>query len=523
MSLSTPPPPPPLRSSSNDNALPPAPIVAVRCRPQNQEQQNCITTESGQVNVGVLPFSFDHAFDSESSQQEVYKAIGEPLIAKAFSGFNSTLLAYGQTGSGKSYSMSGTVADPGVIPRLVDDVFERATLESAAGTIVSISISMLEIHNEQLGDLLEPKATSKLDVREEAALGVHVHGLCSVPVHSAAEVHALLQKGIAARAVASTGMNAVSSRSHMVVGLRVVQSTALGMDVTRRVSATINLVDLAGSERASKSGAAGELLKEGGSINKSLSALGMVVNALAKQNRAAKRQLLQRPAGDGTAKVRRPAGDGKADVATAVSVHVPYRDSKLTRVLQDSLGGNSITVMLATIAAAASEREETLATLHFAERAKAITLKARRNELTTASAAAAAAASAAKARPKAVERFTRVPTPATAGARARHSERCAGSAGEATFPMAIEHRGTAPPAAASRRVADDSSTRCFRNLRALEDNLGTVRRDFWTGGIKGMEWDDESAGEDEAAGDVEVSALVSVEEELEGDEVEDLV
>jgi centromeric protein E len=354
----------------------PAPVVAVRVRPSSAGNPSIVTSAGSDgttIQVGPLPFAFDHIFDGGADQESVYRAIAQPLVGKAFDGLNSSLLAYGQTSSGKTHSMTGSAADPGITPRLVVDLFE-AVSKLPAGATVDVTCSMLEIYNESLVDLLvqsgpasRPSSREKLEIREDPTNGVHVHGLVNAPVSSAADVHALLQRGNAARAVAATNMNATSSRSHMIVAFRIAQSLPIDADTCREVRAVINLVDLAGSERATKSGAEGAALKEGANINRSLSALGMVVNALAEKSRG-----------------QRAARPGKP-------IHVPYRDSKLTRVLQDSLGGNSVTVMLCAVSPNASEREETLNTLHFAERAKAITLKAKRNEITTASASAVAA------------------------------------------------------------------------------------------------------------------------------------
>ena len=364
-----------------------APLVAVRCRPLQAGVSLVETEADGRLVVGVLPFRFDHVFDDQASQERVYQTLGAPLIAHCLDGLNTTLFAYGQTGSGKSHSMSGNATAPGIIPRLVSDLFTRvASLRDAGDTAVSVSCSIMEINNEVLMDLLaEPTPASNLNLREDPVHGVLVLGLRSIPVGSEEEVHKLLDKGNALRAVAATQMNSASSRSHLVVSLRVLQRALLSDVMQREVRSTINLVDLAGSERASKSGTSGNALRQGACINKSLSALGNVINALAEANRLAHKK--PRCASAAVA-------DKGESAARPLTVHVPYRDSKLTRVLQESLGGNSVTVMLANISQSAADREETLATLHFAERARAITLKAKRNEITTATSAAAAAAAA---------------------------------------------------------------------------------------------------------------------------------
>ena len=475
------------------DTLPPAPIVTVRCKPLSLACEPIVTIEAkGRVLVGALPFDYDFGFDGGSGQEEVYRAVAEPLVDKAFGGLNSTLLAYGQTGSGKSHSMTGTVADPGITPRLVDAVFARAAALDG-GASASLSCSMLEIYNESLVDLLEPNASSKLDIREDAVIGIHVHGLSTHAVSSADEVHALMRRGTAARVVAATKMNATSSRSHMIFTLRLVQTLPIDETTNREVSASMNLVDLAGSERATKSGATGEALKEGANINRSLSALGMVVNALAETSRAAKRQRGAKP----------PAGGS--------AVHVPYRDSKLTRVLQDSLGGNSVTVMLCAVSPAPSERDETLATLHFAERAKAITLKAKRNEITLATAAAAAAAAAAEAAEAAAARRRRQEARASLASAVAVRRVPRPSRPRAHTPVhlqapamrrRVDGGGRGPPAAAARadgRPALRGGTR--RQGSSVDaDFMRTVRRDFWTGGL---DWDESGLGSDSDHGEEE--------------------
>lgn len=493
-----------------------APIVAVRCRPLAATGESSVTDiVGGRVLIGVLPFTFDHVFDGDASQEQVYRTLGEPLVDRCFDGLNGTLLAYGQTGSGKSHSMTGSANDPGIIPRLVRGLFDRAVAaEASGGSSVYVSCSVLEIYNENLIDLLAEKTNaSKLELREDPVHGVQVNGLQSFPVRTAEEVHALLDTSNALRAVAATNMNLASSRSHMVVSLRVVQSLAAVDGATRKeVRSTINLVDLAGSERANKTGATGEALKQGSHINKSLSTLGNVVSALADASRAAARKKPRSAASakspaladanpEPRAESTRP--DTKSEAGQPAGVHVPYRDSKLTRVLQESLGGNSVTVMLANVSQQASDREETLATLHFAERAKAITLKAKRNEITTATAAAAAEAAAAKAAAalavKARARAKREAQPRTLVADEMRRERRLGKSAERrahTCAAANKSRAGMRAHDGARKVSSANGSRfcyceeanCARCSELLLLDMQMVRRDFWASAA-GMESD----------------------------------
>lgn len=351
-------------------------MVAVRCRPfntreKNQGEASIITIgEEGRVAIevpeeGAPPrgFSFDHAYDETSVQPQVYRDLGRPLLEKAFEGWNGTIFAYGQTGSGKSFSMTGSKDMPGIIPHLNSEMFNRIAELQAADPEKKflVTCSFLEIYNEVLYDLLDPTArggTSKsrkdstIEIKEHPVLGVYVQGLQEIAADSGEKIQALMDQGNDMRAVAATNMNATSSRSHSIFIIKMQQVQMLAGQ-RKEVRATINLVDLAGSERVSKTGATGDKLKEGANINKSLSALGNVINALAEQAKKGKK------------------------------VFIPYRNSKLTRVLQESLGGNSVTIMLAAISPAAYNFEETLNTLQYADRAKAIQLKARKNEQMT--------------------------------------------------------------------------------------------------------------------------------------------
>ena len=478
-----------------------APVVAARCRPTSSDAAKAVTVASEKcLHIGVLPFSFDHVFDSSTTTEHVYRKLGAPLIGKAIEGMNSTLLAYGQTSAGKTHTMTGTHEDPGVIPRLVAELFDQVAA-IPEGTKAEVTVSMLQIHNECIGDLLAPSpGGAKLDIREDATGANYVHGLSWIDVSSAAQVAALEAKGNATRATAATNANASSSRSHMIFSLRLVQTTQLRLDGARKeLRATINLVDLAGSERASRTGATGELLKEGSSINKSLSALGKVVHALAEASRLAKKR-----ASAGSKREPAKGDQAKADQHGRATVFVPYRDSKLTRCLQDSLGGNSVTVMLVAISPGESEREETLATLHFAERAKAITLQAKRNERISLEAAAVAAAAEAKraatvtaATTKRTREGGRATTPAVLGSACHHD-----GGQRSLLKQGSGQRHLGPTSGAARKdvsakaaVAKRAAKKKFDGLCTLQ--LCTLQRDFWPAH---MEWDADalpSDGEDD--------------------------
>lgn len=352
--------------------------VALRCRPMSSKEKarNCTTIVKVPSETTVImthvesneekKFTFDHCYFTESTQEHVYRDIGAPMVKQALDGYNSTMFAYGQTGSGKTYSMMGALDEHrGIIPRLNEDLWNKVaeTLliknnESNAGesTKIMITVSFLEIYNEVIKDLLNPSDKS-LKIRESPSFGIYVEDLCDLIVRNYSDVMRLLEQGNTVRRVASTNMNETSSRSHSVFTIRIEQKTIteLGEGGTREilVKAKINLVDLAGSERATKTGATGSTLKEGANINMSLMALGNVINALSEIS---------------------SKGTG------AIKTHIPYRDSKLTRLLQESLGGNSATVMLAAISPADYNYDETMSTLKYANRAKSIANAVTRNE-----------------------------------------------------------------------------------------------------------------------------------------------
>uniref|UniRef100_A0A8C7IVB5 Kinesin family member 13A n=1 Tax=Oncorhynchus kisutch TaxID=8019 RepID=A0A8C7IVB5_ONCKI len=303
------------------------------------------------VSVGV--FAFDHCFWSmdESNmpkyagQEVVFQCLGEGILENAFQGYNACIFAYGQTGSGKSFSMMGNKKAPGLIPRLCCSLFERIGREDSQVLSFKVEVSYMEIYNEKVRDLLDPKGSRQsLKVREHKVLGPYVDGL---------DIEVLMSEGNKSRTVAATNMNEESSRSHAVFSIIVTQTLYdLKSGNSGEKVSKMSLVDLAGSERVSKTGAAGERLKEGSNINRSLTTLGCVISALADQS----------------------AGKG------GKNKFVPYRDSVLTWLLKDNLGGNSKTCMIATVSPAADNYEETLSTLRYADRAKRIVNHAVVNE-----------------------------------------------------------------------------------------------------------------------------------------------
>uniref|UniRef100_A0A3P8Y4Z6 Uncharacterized protein n=1 Tax=Esox lucius TaxID=8010 RepID=A0A3P8Y4Z6_ESOLU len=311
--------------------------------------------------MSLLTFAYDYCFwsmdesekDKFAGQDVVFHCLGESLLHNAFQGYNACIFAYGQTGSGKSYTMMGSVDSPGLIPRLCSSLFDRTLQEQREGEGFTIEVSYMEIYNEKVRDLLDPKGSRQaLRVREHKVLGPYVDGLSRLAVASYKDIESLMSEGNKSRTVAATNMNEESSRSHAVFNiilthtLKDLRSGTSGEKVSK-----LSLVDLAGSERAAKTGATGERMKEGSNINKSLTTLGLVISALAEQ------------------------GCGKNKTK-----FVPYRDSVLTWLLKDSLGGNSRTAMVATVSPAADNYDETLSTLRYADRAKSIVNHAVVNE-----------------------------------------------------------------------------------------------------------------------------------------------
>ncbi|EDV23279.1 uncharacterized protein TRIADDRAFT_50560 [Trichoplax adhaerens] len=357
--------------------------VAVRVRPFNKRElgldpvsvvdmesnQTLLQTE-GEVecppylNKLLWIFAFDYCFwsmdpDQEnkfSSQEVVFDSLGIGVLENAFAGYNACIFAYGQTGSGKSYTMMGTDTDRGIIPRLCDRLFEMISQNEKDDYTYKVEVSYMEIYNEKVRDLLNPANHKKpLKVREHKILGPYVENLSKLAVSSFQDIENLMIEGNKSRTVAATNMNAESSRSHAVFNLILTQiicdeaTGASGEKVSK-----VSLVDLAGSERATKTGAAGDRLKEGSNINKSLTTLGLVISALAD------------------VEGKREGGKKKP--------FIPYRDSVLTWLLKDNLGGNSKTVMVATLSPALDNYDETLSTLRYADRAKRIVNHAVVNE-----------------------------------------------------------------------------------------------------------------------------------------------
>jgi hypothetical protein len=307
-------------------------------------------------------FTFDNSFWSHNQsdkhyahQEDVYNSLGEEFLDHNFEGYHTCIFAYGQTGSGKSYTMMGTPDQPGLIPRTCEDLFQR--IEAAHNETPNISynvrVSYFEVYNEHVRDLLVPYHPNQppyyLKIRESPTEGPYIKDLTDAPVKNISEIMRYMKMGDASRTTASTKMNDTSSRSHSVFTIMLKQiHHDMETDETTERTARIRLVDLAGSERAKATEATGARLREGSNINKSLTTLGRVIAALAdpKQHRPGKRN---------------------KDV-------VPYRDSILTWLLKDSLGGNSKTAMIACISP--SDYDETLSTLRYADQAKRIRTRA---------------------------------------------------------------------------------------------------------------------------------------------------
>ncbi|XP_024379513.1 kinesin-like protein KIN-12B [Physcomitrium patens] len=330
-----------------------------------EEATNVVQKLSGDsLSLGDQQFTFDSVAGETESQEAVFEMVGRPMVENCLAGFNSSIFAYGQTGSGKTHTMwgilptSGTDAsvteERGITPRVFEQLFSRIQQEERNNVEKQLRYqcrcSFLEIYNEQITDLLEPTQKNLL-IREDTKTGVYVEGLTEEYVSNMDDVISLLVRGSANRRVGSTAMNNESSRSHSVFTFVIEsrsKSVAEGVSSVR--TSRMNLVDLAGSERQKQTGAAGDRLKEAGNINKSLSQLGNVINILAEVAQSGKHR------------------------------HIPYRSSRLTFLLQESLGGNAKLAMICAISPASSCRTETLSTLRFAQRAKAIQNKAVVNE-----------------------------------------------------------------------------------------------------------------------------------------------
>ncbi|KAI4344893.1 hypothetical protein L6164_012075 [Bauhinia variegata] len=341
--------------------------VVVRMRPLCPEKDEgdpiVQKISSDSLSINGQTFTFDSVADTDATQLDIFDLVGVPLVENCLAGFNSSVFAYGQTGSGKTYTMWGpanalledkTINDQqGLTPRVFERLFERISEEQIKHSNklqYQCHCSFLEIYNEQITDLLDPNQRN-LQIREDVKSGVYVENLTEEYVSSVRDVTRLLIKGLSNRRIGATSINSESSRSHTVFTCVVESQCKSTADISSFKTSRINLVDLAGSERQKLTRAAGERLKEAGNINKSLSQLGNLINILAEVSQTGKQR------------------------------HIPYRDSRLTFLLQESLGGNAKLAMVCAISPAQSWRSETFSTLRFAQRAKAIKNKAVVNEV----------------------------------------------------------------------------------------------------------------------------------------------
>ena len=326
----------------------------------NKELLGSTQPISGHESADTKSFTFDHSYWSHhkgdsnyADQDQVYQDIGAEMLDHALQGYNVCIFAYGQTGAGKSYTMMGTKEEPGIIPKMCDELFEKlATFSHDKHFKFTVEVSYLEIYFERVRDLLNPRNKKPLKVREHHVLGPYVEDLTKLVVSSYKDIKDLIDLGNKARTTASTRMNETSSRSHAVFTL-ILSQKKYDVDTDRwgeKVS-KISLVDLAGSERADSTGAEGLRLKEGATINKSLTTLGKVISALEKNSQK----------------------KGKEQF-------IPYRESVLTWLLRENLGGNSKTAMIAAISPADINYDETLSTLNYANRTKNIVCRAVVNE-----------------------------------------------------------------------------------------------------------------------------------------------
>ena len=383
--------------SKNSNVM-----VAVRIRPENRAVRKCLSVaNSREISVGKRVFNYDHVFADNASQADIYTHCVKKLVDGCFKGYNATIFAYGQTGSGKTHSIVGLAQDEedeGVIPRAIRHVYETLDTVHTGNTsrLVSVHVSFLEIYNEECRDLLHVDIPSRdIMIREDKDGRIFFTGAREEAVSSVNAAMKCLEMGNLQRTTGGTFMNASSSRSHAIftISLELLEyqqevslslsheekkdvdpeedSTPRRNDKTnvdgRYIQSKLHLVDLAGSERAKRTGAEGLRLKESVGINQGLLALGKVIRALTI---------------NANANTNASAIDSVGNAIGNVSVkhnHVPYRESKLTRFLQDSLGGNSCTVMLACVSAADVNTHETLSTLTYAARARAVTNKVRAN------------------------------------------------------------------------------------------------------------------------------------------------
>lgn len=331
--------------------------VVVRVRPMSKKelienhQQVVHTERDNSVIVLSKPktidkattFTFNRIFTEDSTQLEIYKYAAFPIVEKVLKGYNGTIFAYGQTGTGKTYTMLGFEKRQmqGIIPNTFNHIFTQIHRAHQNKAFI-VTVTYLEIYNEDVRDLLSSNPTKKLEVRERFDIGVYVKNLMGFTVDSIDSVTKLMKRGNRNRITRSTMMNDVSSRSHAIFTINIESKDSKN---GKTCIGKLNLVDLAGSERISRTGATGERLKEAGSINQSLSVLGNVITAL----------------------------------VDAKSTHIPYRNSKLTRLLQDSLGGNSKTVLIAMVSPSEFDFDESICTLRYARRVKHIKNKTFKN------------------------------------------------------------------------------------------------------------------------------------------------
>ncbi|XP_039762117.1 kinesin-like protein KIF3A [Pararge aegeria] len=330
--------------------------VVVRVRPMDQKERldgayNCVSVDPVNNTIAVTRsnvspaeppriYAYDAVFDTNTTQMDIYVQTASPIVEQVLRGYNGTIFAYGQTGTGKTYTMAGSNSAPelrGIIPNSFAHIFSHIA-DAKDDEKFLVCVTYLEIYNEEVRDLLGNNPHQSLEVKERPDIGVFVKDLTGYVVHNADELEKIMAVGNKNRHIGATAMNIESSRSHAIFSITV-ENSKRGADGKMHVKmGKLHLVDLAGSERQSKTQATGTRLKEATKINQSLSVLGNVISALV---------------------------DGK-------STHIPYRNSKLTRLLQDSLGGNSKTVMIATVGPADSNYVETISTLRYANRAKNI-------------------------------------------------------------------------------------------------------------------------------------------------------
>lgn len=326
-------------------------LVPVNRDPANSRTNSRKITEEKSFTFDNSFWSHNKADENYAHQEDVYNCLGEEFLDHNFEGYHTCIFAYGQTGSGKSYTMMGTPEQPGLIPRTCEDLFQRIESNASPNTSYSVRVSYFEVYNEHVRDLLVPRSEPPyyLKIRESPTEGPYIKDLTDAPVKNFTELMRFMRMGDASRTTASTKMNDTSSRSHAVFTIMLKQiHHDMDTDETTERMARIRLVDLAGSERAKATEATGQRLREGSNINKSLTTLGRVIATLADPRHS------------------RPSSRKKEIV--------PYRDSILTWLLKDSLGGNSKTAMIACIAP--SDYDETLSTLRYADQAKHIRTRA---------------------------------------------------------------------------------------------------------------------------------------------------